>query len=131
MYCTSCFFFKQKTAYEMRISDGSSDVCSSDLVGLTFPPMAMLADTLSAMITLLGKEKGRTATPSGLSEVMRQAARPRPRGRVPQPPVLRPHRREARWALQVHRDPARRVSPAPTSPFRAPPHFRSPPPPAG
>src|SRR3546814_2874490 len=25
-------FFKQKTAYEMRISDGSSDVCSSDLV---------------------------------------------------------------------------------------------------
>src|SRR3546814_4669212 len=27
------FFFKQKTAYEMRISDWSSDVCSSDLVG--------------------------------------------------------------------------------------------------
>src|SRR3546814_5691337 len=25
-----CFFFKQKTAYEMRISDWSSDVCSSD-----------------------------------------------------------------------------------------------------
>src|SRR3546814_3033006 len=33
--CTVCFFsfffFKQKTAYEMRISDWSSDVCSSDL----------------------------------------------------------------------------------------------------
>src|SRR3546814_6317929 len=28
------FFFKQKTAYEMRISDGSSDVCSSDLTVL-------------------------------------------------------------------------------------------------
>src|SRR3546814_49219 len=28
------FFFKQKTAYEMRISDWSSDVCSSDLVPL-------------------------------------------------------------------------------------------------
>src|SRR3546814_3482980 len=27
------FFFKQKTAYEMRISDWSSDVCSSDLKG--------------------------------------------------------------------------------------------------
>src|SRR3546814_5167399 len=27
-----CCFFKQKTAYEMRISDWSSDVCSSDLV---------------------------------------------------------------------------------------------------
>src|SRR3546814_3334752 len=26
------FFFKQKTAYELRISDWSSDVCSSDLV---------------------------------------------------------------------------------------------------
>src|SRR3546814_2115932 len=31
--CVCCvfFFFKQKTAYEMRISDWSSDVCSSDL----------------------------------------------------------------------------------------------------
>src|SRR3546814_7269808 len=31
--CFFCFvfFFKQKTAYEMRISDWSSDVCSSDL----------------------------------------------------------------------------------------------------
>src|SRR3546814_19193989 len=32
MYFTDVFFFfKQKTAYEMRISDWSSDVCSSDL----------------------------------------------------------------------------------------------------
>src|SRR3546814_1375267 len=31
------FFFKQKTAYEMRISDWSSDVCSSDLM----PPCLM------------------------------------------------------------------------------------------
>src|SRR3546814_5310016 len=29
------FFFKQKTAYELRISDWSSDVCSSDLVNYT------------------------------------------------------------------------------------------------
>src|SRR3546814_17685314 len=29
------FFFKQKTSYEMRISDWSSDVCSSDLVDYT------------------------------------------------------------------------------------------------
>src|SRR3546814_3154526 len=33
MYCF--FFFKQKTAYEMRISDWSSDVCSSDLYQTT------------------------------------------------------------------------------------------------
>src|SRR3546814_6351786 len=35
LYCVSLAvvcFFKQKTAYEMRISDWSSDVCSSDLV---------------------------------------------------------------------------------------------------
>src|SRR3546814_9833178 len=30
-WCVYVFFFKQKTAYEMRISDWSSDVCSSDL----------------------------------------------------------------------------------------------------
>src|SRR3546814_10084585 len=30
LFCV--FFFKQKTAYEMRISDWSSDVCSSDLM---------------------------------------------------------------------------------------------------
>src|SRR3546814_4329267 len=35
------FFFKQKTAYEMRISDWSSDVCSSDL-------LAGLADAVEA-----------------------------------------------------------------------------------
>src|SRR3546814_8433977 len=29
--CLIVFFFKQKTAYEMRMSDWSSDVCSSDL----------------------------------------------------------------------------------------------------
>src|SRR3546814_4014603 len=29
--CCNIFFFKQKTAYELRISDWSSDVCSSDL----------------------------------------------------------------------------------------------------
>src|SRR3546814_12348994 len=35
MICFSVvFFFKQKTAYEMRISDWSSDVCSSDLIDL-------------------------------------------------------------------------------------------------
>src|SRR3546814_9478215 len=32
-----CFVFKQKTAYEMRISDWSSDVCSSDLQASPHP----------------------------------------------------------------------------------------------
>src|SRR3546814_4202231 len=40
LWCVIClslvfFFFKQKTAYEMRISDWSSDVCSSDLARIT------------------------------------------------------------------------------------------------
>src|SRR3546814_11354446 len=39
------FFFKQKTAYEMRISDWSSDVCSSDLcrapASLASPALAL------------------------------------------------------------------------------------------
>src|SRR3546814_6247284 len=43
-----CFFFKQKTAYEMRISDWSSDVCSSDL----------LVDRLRGQIETIGSELG-------------------------------------------------------------------------
>src|SRR3546814_5336580 len=60
MYCF--FFFKQKTAYEVRISDWSSDVCSSDLAaallllfglrqdlaGRGMPPLSMLAFWLTA-----------------------------------------------------------------------------------
>src|SRR3546814_2328513 len=38
------FFFKQKTAYEMRISDWSSDVCSSDLIRLHCEPGASSTD---------------------------------------------------------------------------------------
>src|SRR3546814_5363709 len=34
--CTCFFFCKQKTAYDMRISDWSSDVCSSDLSNIQF-----------------------------------------------------------------------------------------------
>src|SRR3546814_3547721 len=41
------FFFKQKTAYELRISDWSSDVCSSDLLLLLALPV------LAAGITML------------------------------------------------------------------------------
>src|SRR3546814_15695933 len=37
------FFFKQKTAYEMRISDWSSDVCSSDLLEKVTQPFEIVA----------------------------------------------------------------------------------------
>src|SRR3546814_5354397 len=51
------FVFKQKTAYEMRISDWSSDVCSSDLLFLfvfrhqwrmIFEPLGLVGDGLDA-----------------------------------------------------------------------------------
>src|SRR3546814_4102923 len=43
--CVFClfFFFKQKTAYEMRISDWSSDVCSSDLKSGARPGLVDIA----------------------------------------------------------------------------------------
>src|SRR3546814_7433266 len=46
------FFFKQKTAYEVRISDWSSDVCSSDLVGVAEQDRAercVVVDVLAAV----------------------------------------------------------------------------------
>src|SRR3546814_4122181 len=52
------FFFKQKTAYEMRISDWSSDVCSSDLI----------LDTVAragALFRSLGDPWADTTTPHG------------------------------------------------------------------
>src|SRR3546814_2659016 len=49
------FFFKQKTAYEMRISDWSSDVCSSDLVaGLAYAMFAGGRTLAGAVLLGLG-----------------------------------------------------------------------------
>src|SRR3546814_10092763 len=54
------FFFKQKTAYEMRISDWSSDVCSSDLALGRGRVAPMIIDT-SALIAVLTGEEGSEA----------------------------------------------------------------------
>src|SRR3546814_2619259 len=61
MIWSRVFFFKQKTAYEMRISDWSSDVCSSDLVGLDQRLNALgealaLVGTLSGTIDALARQ---------------------------------------------------------------------------
>src|SRR3546814_4841354 len=53
------FFFKQKTAYEMRISDWSSDVCSSDLEEVVEAPwyeaqwVSPLVRNVSALLVAL------------------------------------------------------------------------------
>src|SRR3546814_2098401 len=46
------FFFKQKTAYEMRISDWSSDVCSSDLLFQQVVHQQHVADRLRHLLGL-------------------------------------------------------------------------------
>src|SRR3546814_1679256 len=57
------FFFKQKTAYEMRISDWSSDVCSSDLyrpttiVRCPCRRRSALMDGIDSWLTALGLEQ--------------------------------------------------------------------------
>src|SRR3546814_4251952 len=48
------FFFKQKTAYEMRISDWSSDVCSSDLWRLRIAGQGPLLTALRDQYVALG-----------------------------------------------------------------------------
>src|SRR3546814_4979295 len=53
MILVFCFFvFKQKTAYEMRISDWSSDVCSSDLAALELQLYLQLAEPGEARVDL-------------------------------------------------------------------------------
>src|SRR3546814_20896609 len=71
------FFFKQKTAYEMRISDWSSDVCSSDLLSRSTSHSA--ADWSSA-----GKDNRMSAEAgpcSRICPVSRMARHERKRGR--------------------------------------------------
>src|SRR3546814_3373051 len=52
--CKFVFFFKQKTAYEMRISDWSSDVCSSDLSAASFCCCAAMALPFVHMVAYCG-----------------------------------------------------------------------------
>src|SRR3546814_8298443 len=64
------FFFKQKTAYEMRISDWSSDVCSSDLATCTSrsppPSCATRSAPRWSSIRLCGRSRSAcSTTPSG------------------------------------------------------------------
>src|SRR3546814_1045593 len=69
--CCGVFFFKQKTAYEMRISYWSSDVCSSDLVRGA-RPQTPDADRFLASVDLEeGREREARADEASLFDVAR------------------------------------------------------------
>src|SRR3546814_8735501 len=80
---TLFFFFKQKTAYEMRISDWSSDVCSSDLpipasAPLEANPAAQAADEQIAPAPLPEPPPAPAATPApSADEIGRASCRER------------------------------------------------------
>src|SRR3546814_10369083 len=67
------FFFKQKTAYEMRISDWSSDVCSSDLVSANpgFTSWARRVNSCTAGLSCTSATSGSNSGPGGRSEERR------------------------------------------------------------
>src|SRR3546814_9641145 len=84
------FFFKQKTAYEMRISDWSSDVCSSDLdvvlstFGVMFTPnQEKAASELTRVCRTGGKIGLANWTPTGfIGELFKEIGRASCRERV-------------------------------------------------
>src|SRR3546814_9021549 len=63
------FFFKEKTAYEMRISDWSSDVCSSDLFFRDITPKKELLISLSAAKLLTDLTAAVVKGPTGPGDV--------------------------------------------------------------
>src|SRR3546814_2208622 len=79
------FFFKQKAAYEMRISDWSSDVCSSDLAGpdRLSARLHRAADAAGAVgEPRIGAGRGRALPAGGAASTAWRAARSEPAGGV-------------------------------------------------
>src|SRR3546814_8285925 len=66
-YMSFFLFFKQKTAYEMRISDWSSDVCSSDLDA---PALAERVILINGAHGGLGEAAARACAAAGASVVL-------------------------------------------------------------
>src|SRR3546814_7915594 len=62
------FFFKQTTAYEMRISDWSSDVCSSDLWNQAQAELQQVGASIAALNTLASQVSGTASLSAFLLE---------------------------------------------------------------
>src|SRR3546814_6182836 len=73
------FFFKQKTAYEMRISDWSSDVCSSDL---DFARLGDRPDEPAPVHALREQAQALAIVPEQLDQIAALAAEREQRARV-------------------------------------------------
>src|SRR3546814_16732723 len=69
------FFFKQKTAYEMRISDWSSDVCSSDLVTVVLTLRSSVAVSAGSKPRLPGGPSAIIASTTGAPRMPTQGSR--------------------------------------------------------
>src|SRR3546814_3307756 len=87
------FFFKQKTAYEMRISDWSSDVCSSDLVRPRSDHAHLAADDVEQLRQLIDAGPTDEVSDSGDAPVS-----PRRRLTAIGIAAVTPHRAELEYA---------------------------------
>src|SRR3546814_1234112 len=88
------FFFKQKTAYEMRISDWSSDVCSSDLAllaqrelgagkfDIVYPSVSILAEPPVAVVDGNARKNGTLAVSEAYLKFLYKIGRASCRERV-------------------------------------------------
>src|SRR3546814_10703405 len=98
------FFFKQKTAYEMRISDWSSDVCSSDLHGTDAGGIDRGVERggvaqILAMIAAIERRAVRPATAAGDALIVLGALLDDEIGAVGDQLCIEPHDRVARRDL--------------------------------
>src|SRR3546814_5097152 len=75
MFCWFFFYFlfyKQKTAYEVRISDWSSDVCSSDLAISRAALISGAADRVVTMTASYANERVQFGKPIGRQQALQQ-----------------------------------------------------------
>src|SRR3546814_10261097 len=76
VYICDIFVFKQKTAYELRISDWSSDVCSSDLEGVAQLQIALPIRQHTGKCAL-GKDRRDLTTEAGAIAMTKSCGKPR------------------------------------------------------
>src|SRR3546814_1537774 len=100
----SFFFFKQKTAYEMRISDWSSDVCSSDLLraGVEVHQLAQRVDHEHRVVAVRpAREPARGHAPAGVDRRLRHRAETLGMARRPQQHRSEEHPSELQSLMRI------------------------------